>query len=78
MCHTRSVKPSRTTDANLDYMFVENAPLRLPLRPPWVTILKNSSPDWVKYNERDNFGELSDKSEFMKVMEEFDANVKIN
>jgi len=34
--------------------------------------------DWVKYNERDNFGELSDKSEFMKVMEEFDANVKIN
>ena len=43
-----------------------------------VTILKILSPDWVKYNERDNFGELSDKSEFMKVMEEFDANVKIN
>ena len=43
-----------------------------------VTILNFSSPDWVKYNERDNFGELSDKSEFMKVMEEFDANVKIN
>ena len=43
-----------------------------------VTILKISSADWVKYNERDNFGELSDKSEFMKVMEEFDANVKIN
>ena len=43
-----------------------------------LTILKILSPDWVKYNERDNFGELSDKSEFMKVMEEFDANVKIN
>ena len=27
--------------------------------------------DWVKYNEIDNQGELSPKSDFMKVMEEF-------
>ena len=53
-------------------------PLGPPFKTSHVTILKTSSPDWVKYNERDNFGELSDKSEFMKVMEEFDANVKIN
>ena len=27
--------------------------------------------DWVKYNEIDNQGELSAKSDFMKVIEEF-------
>ena len=33
--------------------------------------------DWVKYNEVNNQGELSDKSDFMKVMEEFAKKQKL-